>query len=352
MKRSTSTKDFDWAVIGAGPAGIAAVGKLLDSGVHPKRLAWIDPTFTVGDFGVKWRNVPSNTTVGLFTKYLLASQAFNYAECHENFALNNTDPSQTCFLRLMDEPLQWVTQQLMQQVIVVQDLVEELQMKNQHWNLTLSKNSVQTKNVVLALGAEPKTLSNPGVETISLEVAMDREKLAKHCTSEDTIAVFGSSHSAVLIIRGLLESCSVKKVINFYRAPLRYAVDLGDEILFDDTGLKGTTAEWARANLHGTPPEKLQQVFSSQENIEHYLPHCNKAIYAVGFARRGIVITGLGELEYNPYNGIIAPGLFGLGIAFPQAKTDRFGNLEYRVGLWKFMDYLSTILPVWMRYPV
>jgi hypothetical protein len=131
---------------------------------------------------------------------------------------------------------------------------------------------------------------------------------------------------------------------------LRYAVDLGDEILFDDTGLKGSTAEWARANLHGTLPEKLEHVFSSKEHVEHYLPHCNKAIYAVGFTRRNIAITGLGELDYNPYNGIIAPGLFGLGIAFPQAKTDRFGNLEYRVGLWKFMDYLSTILPVWMRY--
>lgn len=352
MKISANSRDFDWAVVGAGPAGIAAVGKLLDAGVHPKRLAWIDPSFSVGDFGVKWRNVPSNTTVGLFTKYLLASKAFNYAECKVNFALNNTDPSQTCFLHLMDEPLQWVTQELMKKVSVHKDFVDELQMKNQHWHLTLSKSNIQAKNVVLAIGAEPKSLSNPGVEPISLEIAMDRELLVKHCNPEDTIAVFGSSHSAILIIRSLLEATPVKKVINFYRAPLRYAVDLGDEILFDDTGLKGSTAEWARANLHGTPPKKLQQVYSSQEHVEHYLPHCNKAIYAVGFSRRNIAITGLGELDYNPYNGIIAPGLFGFGIAFPQAKTDRFGTLEYRVGLWKFMDYLSTILPVWMRYPV
>lgn len=56
-------EEFDWAVIGAGPAGIAAVGKLLDAGVAPKRLAWIDPAFAVGDFGTKWRNVSSNTKV-------------------------------------------------------------------------------------------------------------------------------------------------------------------------------------------------------------------------------------------------------------------------------------------------
>ena len=46
-------KNFDWAVIGAGPAGIAAIGKLLDAGIEPQRIAWIDPTFAVGDFGTQ-----------------------------------------------------------------------------------------------------------------------------------------------------------------------------------------------------------------------------------------------------------------------------------------------------------
>lgn len=351
MKTAKNKSQFDWAIIGAGPAGIAAVGKLLDAGVPADQLVWIDPAFAVGDFGTRWRNVPSNTKVGLFLKYLEASKAFNYRHCTENFALNNADPQKTCFLHLMGEPLQWVTQQLTQNVIALKDSVQELKMKNHYWNITLSQSTLEAKKVILAIGSEPQMLAHPNVHTLSLEIALDRERLIKNCNPEDTIAVFGSSHSAILILRELLESCSPKKVINFYRSPLRYALDLGNEILFDDTGLKGSTAEWARANLHGTAPEKLQSLFSSAENIEQYLPHCNKVIYAVGFARRGINVTGLSELKYNPYTGIIAPGLFGLGIAFPQAKIDRFGNLEYRVGLWKFMDYLSAILPVWMNYP-
>jgi len=36
-------KVFKWTVIGAGPAGIAAVGKLIDSGVKPLEIAWVDP---------------------------------------------------------------------------------------------------------------------------------------------------------------------------------------------------------------------------------------------------------------------------------------------------------------------
>ena len=39
---------FQWAVVGAGPAGIAAVGKLLDNAVNPASILWIDPQFKVG----------------------------------------------------------------------------------------------------------------------------------------------------------------------------------------------------------------------------------------------------------------------------------------------------------------
>jgi len=47
---------------------------------------------------------------------------------------------------------------------------------------------------------------------------------------------------------------------------------------------------------------------------------------------------------------VIGEGLFGLRIAFPQRTEDRFGNVEYNVGLWKFMGYLEKILPIWMEY--
>lgn len=36
---------YEWTVIGAGPAGIAAVGRLLDHGVAAERIAWVDPAF-------------------------------------------------------------------------------------------------------------------------------------------------------------------------------------------------------------------------------------------------------------------------------------------------------------------
>jgi hypothetical protein len=154
----------------------------------------------------------------------------------------------------------------------------------------------------------------------------------------------------MIIIKALLEQCQIKKVINFYRDALRYAVQFPDWILFDDTGLKGTTAEWSRENIDGQWPPKLERVISNQDSLSEVLPLCQKAIYAVGFESRKISVEGLQSLAYNDRSGIIAPGLFGFGIGFPESKEDCFGTVEYRVGLWKFMEYITRVLPVWLRY--
>lgn len=342
---------YNWAVVGAGPAGIAAVGKLIDQGVAAETIAWIDPKFTVGDFGTIWKNVPSNTKVSLFLKFLYAVDAFAYKNCPQNFALNQADPEKTCHLGLMAEPLQWVSDHLKQKVHALSDTAENLFLGERTWHVKLKNSSIRARNVILATGAEAKPLAFPSPVTIPLHDAMDHERIKNHIDTNDTIAVFGSSHSAILVLRNLVEN-KAKKIINFYRSPLCYAVYLDDYILFDDTGLKGPTAEWARENIDGKLPHNLTRIYSNQENIQHHLPQCTKVIYAVGFERRTLpVIQDVGHLNYIEQCGIIAPGLFGLGIAFPESKLNPVGLLEYRVGLWKFMDYLQRVLPIWLKYP-
>ena len=93
----SSNKTNQWTVVGAGPAGIAAVGKLLDSGVLPSSIAWVDPAFKVGDLGQKWRKVLSNTKVSLFLKYLRHCESFQYEKAGD-FNLNHLDENSTCLL--------------------------------------------------------------------------------------------------------------------------------------------------------------------------------------------------------------------------------------------------------------
>jgi len=389
--KTMTNSTFTWAVVGAGPAGIAAVGKLMDHGISPKEIAWIDPAFMVGDFGTKWCKVSSNTRVRLFSKFYEACRAFDYASAPE-FDIQKTDPNTTCLLGLAAEPLRWITQQLQTKVQVFQSKAQQLKLRDRYWEISLSDIypsplkfwgcsqpdsssshridyapgthqvdaypapsnpmgiKVRAKNVILATGAEPHSLSFPDVEEIHLSTALDPDKLNAACDKEDTIAVFGSSHSAIIILENLIEKTNVKKVINFYLAPLRYAVYFEDWILFDDTGLKGNAAIWARKHIDGKLPDKLQRVISDEENIRVTLPMCNKVVYATGFQKRLVPVEGMRRLEYNAGSGIIAPGLFGFGIAFPEAKMDRFGTIEHRVGLWKFMEYINSVMPVWLQY--
>ncbi len=145
------------------------------------------------------------------------------------------------------EPLHWITEHLRQQVKSFKMLARSLFSRRRAWEITLDNGSIITaNNVIKAMGAIPKTLHHPNITEIPVTIAMDPELLPLHCDPEDTIAVFGASHSAIIIIRTLLEQCKVKRVVNFYRDALRYAVYYDDWILFDDTGLKGQTAAWAR----------------------------------------------------------------------------------------------------------
>ncbi|MEM8562496.1 MAG: pyridine nucleotide-disulfide oxidoreductase, partial [Pseudomonadota bacterium] len=101
---------FEWTVVGAGPAGLAAVGKLIDRGVKPSSIAWVDSEFQVGDLGQKWYRVSSNTQVKLFTQFLEDCDAFRF-ESAPDFKIRHHDPEANCLLNDIAEPLRWITQQ-------------------------------------------------------------------------------------------------------------------------------------------------------------------------------------------------------------------------------------------------
>ena len=339
---------YEWTVIGAGPAGMASVGRLLDQGIAPKKIAWIDPAFTAGDIGGKWRSVSSNTHAGTFLDYFNSSPAFRFSAAPP-MPLREVNPHETCALALVADPLVWVTRHLRDRVTSLQTVASALYLERRHWRIQTDHGELVSKNVILAVGAVPRKLSYPLPE-IPVEVALDAEKLAGQSLAGATVAVFGSSHSSMIALPHLLRH-PVDKVINFYRSPLRYAVYLDGWILFDDVGLKGRAADWARENIDGVLPERLERCSVASPDFKLKLSECDWVVYTVGFERRRLPETPQwGELSHNPRNGILAPGLFGLGIAFPEYAADPYGYGQYRVGLKKFMDYLDTVLPLWMRY--
>ncbi|MBA0047923.1 pyridine nucleotide-disulfide oxidoreductase [Mycobacterium sp. NPDC050853] len=341
--------EYGWTVVGAGPGGIAAVGKLLDHGVPPGSIAWIDPSFSAGDLGAKWRAVPSNTSVKLFIGYLTGAASFRFAHA-PHFALNDFAPTDTCLLGDVADPLVWITGQLCAQVSALRTTATGLSLHGGRWTVQTEQGDITSKNVILAVGSAAKKLDYPWLNEIPIEAALNPEKLAEQPLEGATVAVFGSSHSSMIALPNLLAG-SAAKVINFYRGPLRYAVDMGDWTLFDDVGLKGEAARWARENIDGVLPDRLERCSVDGAHFQEMLQSCDYAVYTVGFSPRSLPATPQwGQLECNAANGIIAPGLFGVGIAFPEYRIDPMGFGEYRVGLQKFMERLNKTLPLWLKY--
>jgi len=340
---------YQWTIVGAGPAGIVTVGRLIDHGINPEEIAWIDPAFAAGDLGGNWRAVSSNTNVSLFLDYLNSSPSFRYADA-PHFAINDLDPHETCLLGTIADPLLWISQHLSESVHTRRTIARELTLADGQWTMKTDDGQLTSQNVVLAVGSTPNALDYEGLTEIPVEVALDPEKLAKEDLDGATVAVFGSSHSTMIALPNLLDT-PVGKVINFYRGPLRYAVQFPDWMLHDDIGLKGHAARWARKNIDGTYPPRLERCSIKSPEFESKLATCDRVVYTVGFERRHTVKTPQwGQLDYNASSGIIAPGLFGLGIAYPHYKLDPLGAGQYRVGLEKFMRDLNQLLPIWLRY--
>jgi len=348
---TNQNKRFKWAVVGAGPGGITAVGLLLDAGVFGEDILWIDPYFQVGDFGRLWTEVNSNTRVSLFIDYLNAVRHFDYAKRSDAFALAKLDQAGFTQLQHVAKPLQWITDHLREKVVSIKAVVKSLSLSTEKksWQLSTDVGNQYAEKVILAIGSEARSLDFPSVEKIDLVTALAPSQLKKSCDQNDSVAVFGSSHSAMIVIRNLVE-CGVKNIVNFYTSPLRYAVLMDDWILYDDTGLKGETAKWVRDNIATGSLQKISRYLSTPEHIDEQLSQCNKVVYAVGFQQRHLPITGVSLTQYDQSNGIIAPGLFGIGIGFPIVVLDPFGRQEWNVGVWKFLKNMQRALPLWQRY--
>lgn len=272
------------------------------------------------------------------------------------------------------------------------------------WNVELSDSEpVTVSRLILCTGSSPisnrlpmlsrlrgENLANP--KEIDLDTALAPSVLAQTFSpaEESTVAVVGASHSAILVLMNLVELARTShprlRVKWFTRNKLRYAEYKDGWILRDNTGLKGQAADWARRNLDCDDPfprsspvaDVVDKVWTAPPPVEEAryrdeLPRCTHIVQAVGYARNPLpqlnVIDDGGnaakplEVSYDHATGrffedgppvskekrAYVPGLFGAGIAFPERVIDPHGNVEYAVGFWKFMKFISRVMPEWLE---
>ena len=343
-------KQYDWAVVGAGPGGIVVVGLLLDLGVPGDRIAWIDPKFDVGRLGEHYTTVPGNAKTKLYIDFINSCKTFLDSKSPAIEQLNKYDLYKEYPLSIIVDPLRDITAYMRTLIDDHVGMLSSLDFNDaeQYWTVGIGDTRINAQNVVLAHGSHPRSLNYPCSHEIPLDSALKQAELAQQIKPEDSVAVVGSAHSAILILKFLSE-LPVSRIINFYNKPLEYAVDMGNWTLHVSSGLKGITAEFARNILEKNPPANLIRVYNSAEARKAWLPICNKIIYAAGYERNPLPpINGSQDLSYDDKTGMIGPRLFGIGIAFPDRYVDPLGNVEHRIGLSSFMDYAQRVVPQWM----
>jgi len=127
-------------------------------------------------------------------------------------------------------------------------------------------------------------------------------------------------------------------------------------------------AVWAKENLEedrlpSSPVSSFIEKISTtkereQDDYKEHLPSCTYVVQAIGFKKNEIpVFEREGEKVHYTYDnesggfmdakGEEVKGLYAAGIAWPERVVDPEGNVEYAVGLWKFMSFLKRVVPSW-----
>ncbi|OQV07074.1 hypothetical protein CLAIMM_11560 isoform 1 [Cladophialophora immunda] len=383
---------YDAVVVGAGGAGVATVGALLH--YHQGfRIGWVDPDFSGGRISKRYRDVSSNTKTSLFRQYADAFEPFRQIVAstpkpNAVTVLEALEQNRGCRLRYAADMLTMLTSGLRKHPNVeihVGDMsAADFQTSSAAWSMCLDPSDqapdrkIYARNVIMCTGSSPTKIplpcSTPTV--LDLDDVLDRQKLRSSLPSADeslVVGVIGTSHSAIVAIMNLYELATGGthprlQVKWFVRGPMTYAVEMDGWILRDNTGLKGASADFARAHLEddklrespvGKVLTKVDCPDVRDASMTPHLDSCTHVVEAIGYTRDplprlSVDGTTLEGITHDPTKGLLldgnghaVPHAYGAGIAFPERVTDPAGNTESAVGLWKFIKYLHRVAPTW-----
>lgn len=313
---------YDILIIGGGVTGLLAYYALEK---EVSNIAIIDPYFDGGDLIQKYGSVQSNTPLLKTINALkLLEPSYQY---NDEYPEDKTAPL-------------YIHTQLIQDFIkpkdCIQDFVESLSFENKIWSVKTKDNIYLTKVIILCQGSNPKIL-NCGIPTIHLEDALNKDSLKKFVKSNDTVLVFGTSHSGTLVLQNLEDLKIVTTAVHKNVKPFLFAKDgeydgIKEEAEFIAERILKNEFSYVKL-LHLQQVDKLIKVSKK----------ATKVIYAIGFNTRDIKISYNNEIKdsslYDKKTGSIlgCEGLWGFGIAYPSSAPD---DIHVDVGIISFVEHI------------
>jgi len=287
---------YKYAIIGFGIAGQLLILELLKSNISPKDIIICDQTFLGGDLAIKYGSVMSNTPWWKTKKALEI-----YTTDIPDYPIDKCTP-----LREIANTCLKVALSAARNVEKLTTMVLSLEQTDSQWTIKHSFNSFNATTVFLTIGGTEKQL-DISIPQIPLEIAMDKDKL-KNYISSDTIAVFGTSHSGVIVLDNL-------EALN----TTAYGIYKGSEpFVFEPKaydGLKEHSSTIATEILQ----EKFSHISLTSWNnplaIHKALQKTTKVVIATGFKSKTLDTK---FIDYNPETAELQfSGLYGFGLAYP-----------------------------------
>ena len=179
---------------------------------------------------------------------------------------------------------------------------------------------------------------------IPLSVALDAKKITKPLRKHQQVAVFGSSHSAALALKNLVEA-GCPTIVHIYKNKFRFSKKVAGGYLYPFSGLRGLIGTWAKKNL---PHKNIRSIHIDDPAVADVVAQCTAVIDAVGFDPAPLPIDAQYLYPKRPTPHELGPHLYGIGIAFPTMQHDAENNEEFAVGLLNFIKTLKKELPGWI----
>ena len=246
-------------------------------------------------------------------------------------SLNVEEP---CLLRHYIDYLKEVTNLYLSKCEIHCTLATKAWHENNKWNIQLKvpNTTLQADVLLNTTGSEPKHMNLP-YPSIPLCAALNREKVKDYVKQGEHILVFGTAHSATLIVRNLLE-CGAS-VTNFYATPKPFYFDRDG----DYDGLKQDAAEIADRILRNELPVKLVSI-QDTAGVIRQTKKVDGVVYAIGFEPR----NPLGLKDYNEQTGQIVgySNAWGFGIAYPNRAAD---GVHWDVSIPAFQAHIQRQMP-------
>jgi len=191
-------------------------------------------------------------------------------------------------------------------------------------------------------------ISQYPIQTIPLPTALNATQLSSLVSSDDSILVFGTSHSGTLVLKNLLNA-GVKNITAIYKSdePFYFARDGHSE------GIKQESAAIADDILSGIYGECTPRLINYTDFASLYrtLHTATAIVYATGFEtpKMSYYKNGLEKpLHWDCMTGTFkdTPGnVWGFGIAYPQMYKDAAGVCHPDIGFAGFIDAITRGLP-------